>query len=148
MAVKLVAKQGFSAFGKDYPAGSTVDPAEAGKWPENAMAKRLNGGFLAYEDVEEGSVVGETDFETIQRASNTDRLPDDAKSADQSTGGPEFGKMSSEELEAFVKEQDLTVDLAAAGGIRAQRNAVREAYAAKLEAAPIGGTAGGAGPAA
>lgn len=148
MAVKLIAKQGFAAFGKDYPAGAVVDPAEAGKWPDNAMAKRLNGGFLAYEDVEEGSVEGETNFEVIQRASNAGKLPGDAQSVDQDASGPAFNKMSADELEAFAKEQDITVDLASVSGIRAQRNAVREAYDAKLAAAPVGGTAGGAGPAA
>jgi hypothetical protein len=139
MAVKLVAKQGFTAYGKDYPVG---------KWPENAMAKRLNNGFLEYRDVEEDSVEGETNFEVIQRASNTGDLPADAQSVDQDPPGPEFHKMSTDDLTAFVAENDMTVDLSTVSGIRAQRAAVREAYAAKLAAAPVGGTAGGAGPAA
>ena len=52
-AANLVAKDTFSAFGVDYYPGSVVAPADLAKWPEGTLVRRLEGGFVAYAEVED-----------------------------------------------------------------------------------------------
>ena len=144
MTVKLVAKTGFHSFGKDYPTGSVVDPQEAAKWPDGTMATRLNNGYLEYKDVadeETGPAGEETNYEKIQREDSAKRKDDTDPTAN----------MNEAQLRDFMAANSLSVDLDKIdGNIRSKRNAVSEAYKAKMEATggpekdsgPVGGQAG------
>lgn len=114
MAVKLVAKTGFHAFGKDYAQGSVVDQADAEKWPEGTLATRLNNGSLEYKegsaDDEKGPDGEETNYETIQRKDTEEKRKGmDKKEADKNQplapGGPVGGQAGM--VKAPVKTGDV-----------------------------------------
>lgn len=50
MAVKLVVKNPFTAWGKEFKPGQVVSPADVEGWPEGTLKTRLDGGDLEYVD--------------------------------------------------------------------------------------------------